>query len=199
MKTAWLCFALIACGKSARQEQAPRKKKQYAKDGIVAYHQKLGEAHLEPLKLDRVETKIADPAHDKAPDPGSTLTTKDGVFIVGKTFRTDEDPPPADLDIAIDSGTKVFVIERVPQVIPDPYRACECVPQKCSTPGAETIRVLYGPLPKDVTVLGSKPIEFPEHRLAPNYVDKNKLCECPAAAAGSGSSAMRGTPDAGVP
>jgi hypothetical protein len=226
MKTAWLLVVLVACGRDAHNappapapapapgsgsgcedndvEAIRTKKKQYAKDAIIAFRSKLTEAHLEPLKLGRVEMKISDPSHDKAPDVGSTITTKDGVFIAGHTFSVAAELPPPDVDIAIDPDKKIYVIERVPEVTPDPYRACECVPTPCPPPAsADIIRVLYGPLPKDATVVGSKSISFAERRLAPSYLDKTKLCTCPPAGAatgsGSGSSAIRGTPDAGVP
>ncbi len=195
MKAVWLCFALVACGHHDEAKPAPAcddtdievihaKKKQYAKEGIVAYRRALEDAHLEPFKLAQTEITI-DPKTDHAPALGSTITNDQGTFLVGPTYSTTDELPPEGLDVVSDPDRKLYVIQRVPQIIPDPYRACECVWKPCPKPGvAEIHRVLYGPLPKDVTFAGSKSIAYSEHRLQPNYVDLSKICTCTS---GSGS------------
>jgi hypothetical protein len=137
--------------------------------------------HLEPLKLEHHDEKITEAHRDGAPAPGATFTNDGGVFIVGPIYSSTDQLPPADLDIAIDQDSHVYVIERVPQITPDPYVACECVPQPCPRAGpAELHRIYYGPLPAGATVVGSKSVSYPETRLAPTYVDPSNKCTCPA-------------------
>ena len=133
--------------------------------------------HVELVALPRVEEEIGqglreDAIFGKPATP--TVKRKDGTFVVGDAYWSQNGRTSADLEFVIDAQRRVFVVAPKRDGAVETIMKCGCSAFTCGAPCAacgNTLRVLYGPLPPGARFARTMEIGYRASTLAIQFAD----------------------------